>query len=181
MIRKGRLIVLYVHFSQRSDTGLELPLLQEYYFAPLDNFRKAMQNKDMKDRTKLEAWLTFLTTEEPEEICGFVEAFPEFKEIYLSLYRLCRNVEGAMRMFSEQLGILDRNTTRLMIDELRDEVKVEKDRADAEKDRADAEKDRADAAEEAAEAARKDARIKQQRIEELERMLQKSEGNPGRR
>lgn len=133
---------------------------------PLDNFREAMHNKSMKERTRLEAWLTFLTAEEPDEINSFVLAFPEFKEIYLNLYMLCRNVEGAMKMFSEQLSILDRNTTTLMIDELRDEVKAEKSRADAEKNRA-------DAAKKEAEAAREDACLKQKRIEELEKTLQK--------
>ena len=154
------------HFTQQTDTGLTLPLLQEYYFVPLDNFREAMHNKSMKERTRLEAWLTFLTAEEPDEINSFVLAFPEFKEIYLNLYMLCRNVEGAMKMFSEQLSILDRNTTTLMIDELRDEVKAEKSRADAEKNRA-------DAAKKEAEAAREDACLKQKRIEELEKTLQK--------
>jgi hypothetical protein len=38
------------HFSQRSDTGPDLPLLQNYIFIPLDIFSKIIETKDIKDR-----------------------------------------------------------------------------------------------------------------------------------
>ena len=61
----------YLHyFTQKSDTGLELNLLQEYYFVPLDIFRKTIQNKGIQ--TKLDAWLTFLTSDEPEMILELI-------------------------------------------------------------------------------------------------------------
>ena len=54
----------YIHkFKQQSDTGLELELLQKYVFIPLDIFRGIYHNNL---RNKTEAWLTFLSTDEPE-------------------------------------------------------------------------------------------------------------------
>ena len=42
-----------------------------------------------------------------------------------------------MEMFSKELEILDRNTVKLMIDEMGEELVAEKKRADTEKHRAD--------------------------------------------
>ncbi|MFR3110233.1 MAG: hypothetical protein ACLTOG_08550 [Mediterraneibacter faecis] len=36
--------------------------------------------------------------------------------------RLCLNMEGMMEMFSKELEILDRNTVKLMIDEMEEEL-----------------------------------------------------------
>lgn len=113
------------HYTQQSETGLPLHLLQEYYFVPLDIFRQAMHDKPMETRTELEAWLTFLTAEDPEEICDFLSAFPEFEAPYKQLYTICKNVEVAMGMFSESLRILDENTTKLMIDEMKKRFELE--------------------------------------------------------
>lgn len=59
------------HFSQKSDTGIKMELLQEYVYIPLDVFRKFMQNRGIKN--KLEAWLRFFSTENPEEIGELIE------------------------------------------------------------------------------------------------------------
>ena len=115
----------YLHyFKQKSDTGLELELLQEYCFIPLDIFREIIQNKGISAQcaTELDAWLTFLTTDEPEKIMELVEAFPEFKDMYRDIYELCRNVEGVMGMFSKELQELDKNTVEYMIDEMQNEI-----------------------------------------------------------
>lgn len=108
------------HFTQQSDTGLELNLLQEYYFIPLDIFRKNIQNKGIK--TKFDAWLTFLTSDDPERILELLQAFPEFKALYEDIYELCRNIEEVMHMFSKELQELDRNTVQYMIDVMQDEI-----------------------------------------------------------
>ena len=50
-----------------------------------------------------------------------IEAFPIFKPIYEQIYEICRNMEGYMPLFAEQLRNLDRNTMRLMYDELKEE------------------------------------------------------------
>ena len=42
------------------------------------------------------------------------------------VYETCRNIEGVMGMFSEELRELDRNTVHLMIDEMQDEIAAQK-------------------------------------------------------
>ena len=59
--------------------------------------------------------------EKPEAIVELIEAFPFFKPIYEQIYQICRNMEGYMPLFAEQLRNLDRNTMRLMYDELKEE------------------------------------------------------------
>ncbi len=111
----------YFHcFEQKSDTGLELNLLQKYYFVPLDIFRKNIHNKNIKD--DLEAWLTFLTCDEPEWIVELITVYPQFKAMYEDVYELCRNIEGVMDMFSKELQKLDQNTTKYMIDEMQKQI-----------------------------------------------------------
>ena len=108
----------YIHrFSQKSDTGLSMELLHNYIFIPLDIFRKKHQNENIS--TELDAWLTFLSTEEPDEIMRLCDAFPFFKDIYRHIYEICQNTEDVMGIFSEALAELDRNTVDYMIDELK--------------------------------------------------------------
>ena len=46
--------------------------------------------------------------------------------MYGHVYEICRNIERVMGMFLEELRELDRNTVRLMIDEMRDEIEEQK-------------------------------------------------------
>ena len=64
---------------------------------PLDIFHTVMQNKPIE--TSLEAWLTFLSDDEPERIIELITKFPEFKPMLENLYQMCRNVEGTMVFF----------------------------------------------------------------------------------
>ena len=138
-ISKVYLIVLYEnspaelkqcpdHWIHRSktifDTGLSMDLLQDYIFISLDIFRSKMHNK--KVTTLLEAWMTFFSTDDPEEIIKLITDFPQFKPMYETLYQMCRNVENVMGFFSEELREMDRNTVRYMIDELQKEVDLQK-------------------------------------------------------
>ncbi len=111
-------------FEQKSDTGLKLNLLQKYYFVPLDIFLKNLQNKGIK--TELDAWLVFLTCDEPERIAELIQAYPEFKRTYEDIYELCRNMEDVMGLFSKELQELDRNTVQYMIDVMQDEIDASK-------------------------------------------------------
>lgn len=52
----------------------------------------------------MEAWLTFLSEDNPEIILKLIEAYPEFKALYEDRYRLCLNTEEVMRMFSKELA-----------------------------------------------------------------------------
>lgn len=111
----------YIHlFEQKSNTGVKLELLQKYLFIPLDIFKEKQQNKEIAN--KLDAWLTFFSTDNPEEIIRLIQKYPEFKLLYEDVYRICQNIEGVMKMFSEELRELDRNTVQLMIDEMHDEI-----------------------------------------------------------
>lgn len=113
----------YLHyFEQKSDTGLEIDLLQKYLFIPLDIFRKIQHNKNVKIENRLEAWLTFLCMDEPDAIVSIIEKYPDFKVMYEQIYDICRNIEEVMSMFSKELRELDRNTVQLMIDEMQEEL-----------------------------------------------------------
>ncbi len=115
----------YLHyFHQKSNTGLEIELLQKYLFIPIDIFLKKHHNKNINNR--LEAWLTFLGSDNPEDIISVIEHYPDFKCMYEQVYEISRNIEGVMEMFSKELQILDRNTVRYMIDELKNEIDQQK-------------------------------------------------------
>ena len=158
-------------FRQKSDTGLELDLLQEYTFICLDIFRSIIQNKDRKEWSRLDKWLIFLCEDDPEMILELCQDNPDFQRIYKEFYQICRNGERMMEMFSEELEIMDRNTVKLMIDELEEELadtrkKLKEEIADikkeaeadlaAEKRETEIEKRRADAAEKENERLRKE-------------------------
>lgn len=116
---------IYVHhFQQCSDSGLQLELLQKYIFIPLDIFQKNRHNEPIQSR--LDAWLTFFSEDEPERIAELISAYPEFKFMYEDIYRICQNTEEIMGIFSEELRILDRNTVQLMIDEMQDELDAQR-------------------------------------------------------
>lgn len=91
---------------------------------PLDNFRGILHNKGIKD--KLDAWLTFLSVDEPEMIVKLIREYPQFKKYYEEIYQLCRNTEKVMEMFSKELQELDRNTVQYMIDEMQDVIDAQK-------------------------------------------------------
>lgn len=111
----------YIHyFTQESNTGLKLELLQKYFFIPLDIFLKSKRNKPIAN--KLDGWLMFFSTDEPEEIIRLIQGYPEFKILYEKVYYICRNVERIMGIFSEELLELDRNTAQYMMDEMQEEL-----------------------------------------------------------
>ena len=114
---------IYRHrFEQKSDTGIKLEMPQKFIYISLDIFRKKQQNEGENIHNRLEAWLTFFCRDEPEMILRLIEEYPEFKALYEDVYELCRNVEGVMQIFSKEVLEMDRNTVRLMIDEMQDEI-----------------------------------------------------------
>ena len=111
----------YLHsFHAVSDTKLEMNLLQNFLFVPLDIFHKTMENKDIN--TELEAWLTFLSTDDPEQIYNLIRKFPMFKEMYEDIFQLCQNTERVMNMYSKELAQLDHNTAEYMVDEMQKDL-----------------------------------------------------------
>ena len=167
----------YIHkFKQQSDTGLELELLQKYVFIPLDIFRIIYHNnvksngKNSANRrwNKTEAWLTFLSTDEPEIIIELISQYPEFKEMYEEIYVMCQNVEKVMEMFSKELIQLDRNTVQYMIDEMQDTIDVQKEELEAKQETIDSQKATIDTQKEELEAVRHRLREMAEKLEQLE-------------
>ncbi|MDE7275830.1 MAG: Rpn family recombination-promoting nuclease/putative transposase [Lachnospiraceae bacterium] len=110
----------YHFFEQKSDTGLEMELLQKYLFIPLDIFVKNRQN--INEIQRREAWLILFSDDDPNTIIEMIEKYPEFRGIYEEGYEICRNVEGVMDMFSKELYQMDKNTVQYMIDEMQDTI-----------------------------------------------------------
>ena len=75
-------------FLHRSETvfssGLKMDLLQKYIFISIDIFKETMHNKPIE--TLQDAWLTFLSCDEPYIIIELITRFPEFKSLYETLY-----------------------------------------------------------------------------------------------
>ena len=119
----------YIHrFRQKSNTGININLLQEYLFIPLDIFKKIQQNEDgsLKLENRLDAWLAFFCMDDPESVITLIEKYPDFKKIYEQVYDICRNIEEVMQMFSKELLEMDRNTVKLMIDDMQKELEEKK-------------------------------------------------------
>ena len=139
---------IYIHrFQQQSDSGIELNLLQEYTFICLDIFGDIIQNEDRKIENRLEEWLVFLSQDDPDMIIKLLNQNADFQEIYEEVYTICLNMERMMEMFSKELAILDRNTVKLMIDEMEEEVVEAKRKADEAVRKADEAESRAKQAE----------------------------------
>lgn len=101
-----------------------MELLQEFVFIPLDIYRETRHNKGIKN--DLDAWLTFLSEDNPEIIVQLIKQYPKFIPMYREIYELCRNVEKVMGLFSKELQILDKNTVQYMIDQMQDTIDEQK-------------------------------------------------------
>ncbi len=111
----------WIHKSrQKSDTGIELELLQEYVFIALDMFRKVSDNK--RTGSELEAWMQMLSSNKPAVHAQIADKSPIFKGIYEEIEAFRQDIGGVLNMFSDALRILDRNTVQLMIDEMKEEL-----------------------------------------------------------
>lgn len=129
----------YVHrASQRFDSGLELDLLQEYVLIPLDIFFENRHNKG-KDNApgRLDAWLYFIGSDDPEDILDVIQAWPDFKELYRDVFWFRDHRKELINVYSSVLSEYDRNTVYEMIDDIKAEAKAnieKKDLVIAEKD-----------------------------------------------
>ena len=101
---------------------MQIDLLQEYIFVVLDIFKENLHNRGISKDNRLEAWLTFLCEDSPEWILKLIEAYPAFERLYQEVYKICRNTEVMIGLFSEELLELDKNTVEFMIDEMQDAI-----------------------------------------------------------
>ena len=128
---REELLAIIHRYEQQGNTGVKLELLQKYIFITLDNFLKMKQNIDISNR--LNAWLLFFASDDPEDIIRLIEVHPYFEVMYRQIYQICENVETVMGLFSEELAILDRNTVKFMMDEMQEEIDQKKAEIDQQK------------------------------------------------
>jgi len=122
----------WIHrFRQRSDSGLKMNFLQEFYWVALDIFAQNIQNKSIS--SELDAWLAFLSFDSPERVLEVSDYDPVFRAMYQDVYEIMANTEKVMNMYSKELAETDRNTVLFMIDRMQAELK-EKDTKLEEKD-----------------------------------------------
>lgn len=109
----------YIHTEQIFyDSGAKVTSLSKIKYISLDTFRNTVHNID----NKLQAWLTFFSSEEPADIIALINAYPEFRELYQEIAEFRTNPKELIYMYSEALAIADRNTVRLMIDDMQEEL-----------------------------------------------------------
>lgn len=104
----------YIHRLENSfDSGLELNLLSNLTYVCLDTFADVRENIT----NKTDAWLTFLSSDKPEDILRLVEKYPEFVECYQDIISFRKKPKELISMFSEALIQMDKNTVQYMIEE----------------------------------------------------------------
>ena len=120
----------YIHTEEvHYDNGAQVTSLPKIKYISLDTFRNTVHYIN----SKLTAWLTFFSFEEPADIMTLIQAYPEFRELYADIAEFRKNPKELVYMYSEALTIADNNTVKLMIDDMREEIAA-KDNALAAKD-----------------------------------------------
>ena len=140
-VKKVYVIVLYekstAEFHRRGDTyfhhgkisydsDLNLEMLDEYFLIALDVFAKIPYAEDNKG--DLHAWLSLLTTENLADAERNIARYPWLESIYQEIALLRRNPEEVIGMWSEALRILDENSLKYYVEELKEELDKEKQR-----------------------------------------------------
>ena len=69
----------------------------------------------------------FFCMDDSDAIVEIINKYPDFKEMYDQVYDICRNIEEVMQMFSKELLELDRNTVKLMVDDMQKTLEENKD------------------------------------------------------
>lgn len=109
----------YLHREQHSyDSGAQVINLANTTYISLDTFRKVVHNID----TKLQAWLTFLSSDSAEDIIKLVTAYPEFKEYYQDIADFRTKPKEWIYMYSKSLAETDRNTERYMVTDMQNTI-----------------------------------------------------------
>ena len=141
----------YIHRRQIGyDSGVELKSLENITYISLDTFRKKLHNKSIRSRQ--DAWLTFFSSVKAEDIIALINKFPEFREYYSEIAAYRRKPEEVIRMYSEAIAFLDKNTVKYMVEDMTNQLAVlksekenlETKNADLEAQKADWENQKAD-------------------------------------
>ena len=114
------------------DNGLDMERYQECYIIALDEFKKSEYylSNDIGNNTRknVNAWLSLFVTDDIEKIDRNIEKYPWLEEIYIEMVEYLVKPEEVFNMYSEALRILDENTVKYMVDELKgenEELRVE--------------------------------------------------------
>ena len=109
----------YIHRLRQSfDTNVKVNLLSNLTYISLDTFRDVRENIN----NKMDAWLTFFSSDKPEDMIELVKRYPEFLEYYHDIVEFRKNPEELINMFSEALIQMDKNTVKYMIEEQQKEL-----------------------------------------------------------
>lgn len=100
-------------------SGAKITNLENVVYISLDTFKEHRHNEI---ESELEAWLSFFTYEKPEDIVSLVNSHPEFIPLYQDIAKFRNNPKEVVGMFSEALRIMDRNTTKYMIEDMKREA-----------------------------------------------------------
>ncbi len=93
---------------------------------PLDIFQESLKNRRKgrkKLKTKLEAWLTFIGSDRPDDILEVVRCYPEFRELYQEVFEFRYQKRELIEMYSKALSILDANTVEYMVEQQKKEIR----------------------------------------------------------
>lgn len=96
-----------------------MELLTNICYISLDTFHNVVHNINSSQ----DAWLTFLSSDKPEDILRLVKAYPEFMECYHDIAEFRRKPEELMSMFTDAFIVAERNTVKYMCEEQQKEIK----------------------------------------------------------
>ncbi len=115
----------YIHRGKVTfDSGLNMKMLQKYFYLTIDIFFSIMDNKSDKNTlSELEAWMYFLGSDKPEDMERIIRIYPKFAKMYEEINMFRKNPKEAVGMFSDALRIMDENTVKLMIEQQKEELK----------------------------------------------------------
>ena len=99
--------------------------LHEDFFICLDVFQEKVHNITTNSNL-LDAWLTFMSATSLSKVDGLITSFPEFVPLYQEITEFVKDPKELITMLSKELYIMDRNTERLMVEELMSTVKKRK-------------------------------------------------------
>lgn len=128
----------YIHTEKIFyDSGAKVTSLSKIKYISLDTFNETVHNIS----NKLQAWLTFFSSDDPAKILTLISKYPEFCELYQEIAEFRKKPEELIHMYSEALAIADRNTIRMMIDDMQEELANLEKQVAAQKDKLAAQQD----------------------------------------
>ena len=85
-------------------------------------------------KTKLEAWLTFIGSDRPDDILEVVRCYPEFRELYQEVFEFRYQKRELISMYSEALRIMDANMVEYMVEQQKKELRKQEKEIQKQKD-----------------------------------------------